>query len=145
MTYVECYDAVIGKLSTLSVPLYEVYQQGLERPCAVVEAHPSKSQTLNAQGVMNEIKFLVTYMPQLDQHGNIINQRDMMQFTDEVLSLFGEFRLPDITLNCTSTGNTMMESYIELIAKFANTMQPADIGEKIRNIDYGIAVCSTTD
>ena len=124
MTYLEAYEAIVERLGLLSYPLHETYEQTLKRPCAVVEAHPGKSDTLNAVGVLHHLDCNVTFMPELDARNNIKDQRDMMRFTDEILELFRERRLPGMTFTVTPAGNAVTESYVNISAEFAHTSLP---------------------
>ena len=135
MTYLEAYEAIVARLKMLAYPVHETYDQQLTRPCAVIEAHPGKSDTLNAAGVLNHLDCNVTFLPELDARNNIKDQRDMMRFTDEILELFRDRKLPGVTFTVTPAGNATTESYVKLTADFAHTVRAGSEFNSIEEVN----------
>lgn len=120
MTYAEAYDAVLAQLKRIGYPVHEIYSQTLTRPCVAVEAFPGNADTLNADGRMNHLRFVVTFLPQLDERHNVKDQRDVMRFCDAVLELFSPRGLPGITCQTNPAGRSLTECYVNIEAQFSH-------------------------
>lgn len=130
MTYLECYNTIVEHLQSLPYVLHETYSQTLQRPCAVVEAHPGKSEVLNATGRMNSMEFVVTFMPVLDERNNIKDQRDMMAFVDAAMDLFRQ-GVPGMMIAVSPDGNAVTECYVKISVQFADTAIVIDEDEPL--------------
>jgi hypothetical protein len=90
MTYRQVFEAIYNRLKTAPYSVHDHYDPTLKRPCLTLEAHPAKSKQLGRYGWQNQMNFVVTFLPTLDERHNVKDQREVMDFVDEVLRLFAQ-------------------------------------------------------